>query len=119
MKNNPSQFAGDWIESWNSHDMNRILSHYSEDCEVTTPMIKLVLGAETGTLAGKEAIRKYWDAAMKKIPDLKFELKEVAESMESIAICYKSNFGKMAIEVMFFNQNGKVNKAIVHYSALS
>ena len=116
MKNNPDQFANDWIESWNAHDLNRILSHYSEVCEVTSPMIKVVLGLETGTLAGKKALRKYWEAALKMIPDLRFELKAVTESMASVAIFYKSNLGKKAIEVMFFDQNGKVYKAIVHYN---
>ena len=37
----PNKFAVKWIESWNSHDLNRILSHYADDVEVTTPMIKV------------------------------------------------------------------------------
>ncbi len=47
---------------------------------------------------------------------LHFELKEVTESVGSIAIYYKSVLGKMAIEVMFFNDKGKVNRAIAHYT---
>ena len=29
-------FAADWIESWNAHDMNRILSHYTDDFEMSS-----------------------------------------------------------------------------------
>ena len=47
-------FANDWIESWNSHDLDRILTHYSDDFEITTPMIKIFLGIDTGTLQGKQ-----------------------------------------------------------------
>ncbi|MDY6856118.1 MAG: nuclear transport factor 2 family protein [Thermodesulfobacteriota bacterium] len=113
---NTKNFADEWIQSWNSHDLDRILSHYSDDFEITTPMIKIALGIETGTLKGKEKIRNYWEAAFKKVPDLNFELKEVTEGVRSIAIYYKSVLGKISIEVMFFNKEGKVNKVIAHYT---
>jgi len=116
MEINTKKFATEWIESWNSHDLNRILSHYSDDFEITTPMIKVALGIENGTLKGKEKIRTYWKAALKNVPDLHFELKEVTESVGSIAVYYKSVLGKMAIEVMFFNEEGEVNKVVAHYT---
>jgi ketosteroid isomerase-like protein len=70
------KFAAEWIESWNSHDLDRILSHYAEDVEVTTPMIKVALGIESGTLRGKDLARRYWQAALEKVPDLHFQLIE-------------------------------------------
>jgi len=115
MKINTKKFADEWIESWNSHDLNRILLHYSDNVEITTPMIKIALGIETGTLKGKEKIREYWEAALKKVPDLHFELKDVTEGVESVAIYYQSVLGKMAIEVMFFDEDGKINKVIAYY----
>jgi ketosteroid isomerase-like protein len=116
MEIDSNAFAKEWIESWNSHDINKILSHYSDDFEITTPMIKVALGLDTGTLSGKQHVRKYWETALNKIPDLHFELKEVTTSVNSIAIYYKSVMDKMAIEVMFFNDQGKVNKVIAHYA---
>jgi hypothetical protein len=108
-------FANDWIESWNSHDIDRILSHYSEDIEITTPMIKVALDIETGTLDGKENVKNYWLTALRKVPDLRFELIDVTEGIDSIAIYYKAVMNKMATEVLFFNESGKVKKVIVHY----
>jgi ketosteroid isomerase-like protein len=116
MKINTIKFVTEWIESWNSHNLDRILSHYSDNFEITTPMIKVASDIETGTLKGKENIRNYREAAFKKAPDLHFELKEVTEGVGSIAIYYKSVLGKMAIEVMFFNEEGKVKKVIAHYT---
>ena len=116
MKVNTKEFAKEWIESWNSHNLDRILSHYSDNFEITTPMIKVALDIEIGTLKGKEKIRNYWEAALKKVPDLHFELKEATQGVESVAIYYKSVLGKMAIEVMFFNEEGKINKVIAHYT---
>ena len=110
------QFAKIWIEAWNSHDMNAILSHYSEDIEITTPMIKMALGEGDGSLKGKEAVADYWRRALDKMPDLHFELYDVTEGGDSVALYYKSLMDKTAVEVMFFNEEGKVNKMFAHYT---
>ncbi|AQW90315.1 MULTISPECIES: nuclear transport factor 2 family protein [Elizabethkingia] len=110
------QFAKTWIEAWNSHDMNAILSHYSEDIEITTPMIKMALGEGDGSLKGKEAVADYWRRALDKMPDLHFELYDVTEGVDSVALYYKSVMDKKAVEVMFFNEEGKVNKMFAHYT---
>ena len=33
------RFAGEWIAAWNAHDLGRILSHYTEDFEMSSPVI--------------------------------------------------------------------------------
>ena len=53
-------FAADWIESWNAHDLDRILAHYSDDFEMSSPYIITVAGEPSGTLRGEEAVRAYW-----------------------------------------------------------
>ncbi len=115
MKLNKDEFANKWIASWNSHSLDSILNHYSDDVEVTSPMIKVALGVDSGTLKGKEKVKGYWKAALEKVPDLKFELIDIAQGINSIALYYKSIMNKMAIEVMFFNNEGLVEKVIVHY----
>jgi len=112
------KFAKEWIDSWNSHDLEEIMKHYSDDIEITTPMLKLAAGIETGSLQGKEQVRAYWDKALAKIPNLHFELVEVTSGIDSVALYYKSVMNKMAIEVMFFDENGLVNKMIAHYTDL-
>lgn len=118
MNINPKEFAEHWIAAWNSHDIERILSHYTNDFEITTPMIKVALGQDTGTLVGKPAIKAYWEAALKKLPDLHFELLDVAVGIDSVALYYKSVLNKLAIEVMFLDENAKVVKVIAHYTDL-
>ncbi|MDX8566990.1 nuclear transport factor 2 family protein [Elizabethkingia sp. HX XZB] len=110
------QFAKVWIEAWNSHDLDVILSHYSEDIEITTPMIKMALGEDGGSLKGKDAVADYWRRALDKMPDLHFELYDVTEGVNSVALYYKSVMDKKAVEVMFFNEEGKVNKMFAHYT---
>lgn len=113
---NPQQFAKEWIESWNSHDIERILSHYSDDFEITTPMIQKLFGDTRGTLKGKSAVRKYWEDALQKVSDLHFELLDVTRGVDSIALYYKSVLDTKAIEVMFFDDKQKIYKVLAHYT---
>ena len=112
------KFAKEWIDSWNSHDLDDIMKHYADDIQITTPMLKLAAGIESGSLQGKEQVRAYWQKALNKIPDLHFELIEVTSGIDSVALYYKSVMNKMAVEVMFFDENGLVNKMIAHYTDL-
>lgn len=112
---NYQTFALAWISSWNSHDLEDILSHYADDIEITTPMIRLATGGTESSLKGKEAVRDYWQKALNKIPDLHFELIDTTEGVNSVALYYKSVMNKMAIEVMFFNEEGKVSEMFAHY----
>ncbi len=79
-------------------------------------MIKMAAGIDNGSLSGKDDVGDYWAKALQKVPDLYFELIEVTESVESIAIYYRSILGKRAIEVMYFNELGQINKMIAHYT---
>jgi len=115
---NTVDFARAWIASWNSHQLDDILSHYSDDIEITTPMIKLAGGIDSGTLKGKEAVAGYWAKALEKVPDLHFELIEVTAGVNSVALYYKSIMGKHCIEVMTFNPDGLVCKMSAHYTGL-
>ena len=111
-----ASFAKGWIDSWNSHDIGKIMDHYGDSIEVTTPMIQVALGIDSGTLSGREAVRRYWTTALEKVPDLHFELREVTSSISSIAVYYQAVFGKMAIEVFFFDDTGKITRVIAHYA---
>ena len=110
------RFAEHWVVAWNRHDIDAVLAHYSDDFEMTTPMIQRVLGIESGTLKGKTAVGNYWRAALKKIPDLKFSIIEVTSGVNTVSIYYNAVMGKRAMETFFFNENGLVYKAVATYS---
>jgi len=73
-------------------------------------------GVNAGSLSWEQNVNEYRATALKKMPDLQFELKEVTTSVNSNALCYKSVMDTMAIEVMFFDDQGIVNKVIGHYT---
>lgn len=109
-------FASDWIDSWNAHDLNRILSHYTDDFEMSSPVIIQVAGEPSGTLKGKDAVAAYWEKALQLIPDLKFELQSILIGVQSITLYYKGARGRLAAEVFHFDTDQKVFKAFAHYA---
>ena len=110
-----SRFAGEWIAAWNAHDMERILAHYTDDFEMSSPVIVELMGEPSGTLKGKAAIRDYWSRALARLPDLRFELLEVYAGAASVVIHYNGPRGASA-EVFWFNAAGKVCRAAAHYA---
>lgn len=110
-----THFAYDWVDSWNKHDLSRILEHYADDFEMQSPMIAKVTGNSSGILKGKQSVGDYWAKALKMVPDLHFELINVCSGVNSIAVQYRGVGGKIAIETFTFGLDGKVIKANAHY----
>lgn len=109
------QFARDWIEAWNSHDLERVLAHYADDFEMNSPYIVQIAGEPSGRLKGKEAVRAYWAKALAMIPDLHFELISILVGVNSITLHYKGARDRLAAEVFHFGLDGKVVEAFAHY----
>ncbi|VAW58810.1 hypothetical protein MNBD_GAMMA08-1262, partial [hydrothermal vent metagenome] len=58
------QFSIGWVEAWNSHDINKIMSHYTDDFIMHSPVIQELLNEPSGKLNGKSEIKKYWLKAL-------------------------------------------------------
>jgi ketosteroid isomerase-like protein len=109
-------FAAEWIAGWNAHDLNRVLSHYSENFEMSSPYIVEIAGEPSGTLRGKAAVGAYWKKALELVPDLKFELVSVLAGVGSIVLYYKGARGRMVAEILYFGADLKVVRASAHYT---
>lgn len=84
------EFAHEWIAAWNSHDLERVLAHYSDDFQMTSPLIAQWLGVADGKLQGKEAVRRYWAQGLEKMPQLQFKLLDVVVGVNSLGIVFES-----------------------------
>lgn len=103
-------FAREWISAWNSHDLDRILAHYSDDFTMSSPRIAEVAGEPSGILRGAQAVRRYWDRALTLTPDLHFTLIGTYLGADSLALLYRGPRGD-AVEVMFFDGDGRIHRA--------
>jgi ketosteroid isomerase-like protein len=109
------RFAREWVAAWNEHDLDRVLSHYEDDFEMSSPVIITLLGKASGTLKGKNAIREYWAQALQRLPHLRFEPLQVLVGIEGISLYYKGHRGTV-VEVFHFGASGKVCRASAYYA---
>jgi ketosteroid isomerase-like protein len=108
------KFAREWVEAWNSHNLDEILTHYADDFEMNSPVIQQLAGEPSGYLKGKAAVRAYWSKALDMHHNLHFELLNIFLGVNSIVVNYKGHRG-LSAEVFYFNAGGKVAKAYAHY----
>ncbi len=116
-------FVAEWMEAWNSHDVERILEHYADDVEYCSPFIARLAepggpGAD-GRLVGKEQVRPYFAAALGRYPDLHFDPPvHVAVGAGSISFVYTSVNDLTAVETLVFAPGSRlVARAHCHYRA--
>ena len=109
-------FAQEWIAAWNSHDLDRILRHYAEDVEVTSPLVEVVLGPGRVTIKGKPALREYWGAGLAKYPDLHFRLYRAYAGPRSVVLHYQSVQALVGAECLEFDAAGLVRRVLAHYA---
>jgi hypothetical protein len=102
------KFAIEWIAAWNTHDLDRILSHYVEDFEMSSPLIIERKIDPSGVLRGKAAIREYWASGLAAVPPIQFELIDVHVGINAIGILYRSIGRRRVIELLTFNDQREV-----------
>jgi ketosteroid isomerase-like protein len=114
-------FVAEWMQAWNSHDLERILEHYADDVEYYSPFIAQMAqpggpGAD-GRLVGKEAVRAYFAAALGNYADLHFDAPfHVAVGAGSVSFVYTSVKNLTAVETLVFAPGSRVvARAHCHY----
>jgi hypothetical protein len=107
-------FAAEWIAAWNSHDLERVLSHYDESFEFSSPVLARMIPASGGRLEGVETVRAYWSKALALYPELHFEPIAVLKGVDSLVIHYRGLNGRLCAEFFVLGSDGKVVSSHAH-----
>ncbi|RVU01123.1 nuclear transport factor 2 family protein [Mucilaginibacter limnophilus] len=110
-----NEFAKQWIEAWNSHDLDRIMAQYAEEVEFNSPMIISLGMNDDGRIMGKTILRQYFEKGLNAYPELNFKLHYVFCGIDSLVIKYESVNGKPAAEVMQLNATSRASHVTCHY----
>lgn len=113
---NANTMATDWINAWNSHNLQAIMHHYADDISFTSPFIIKINNDPSGTINSKPALAQYFQRALTAYPDLTFELIHTLTSVNSMVLYYKSVNNLLAAECMLLNEEGKVYQVYAHYT---
>jgi hypothetical protein len=109
-------FAEDWIDSWNSHDIERILSHYAQEIEFYSPLIVERYADLTGVITSRVKLKEYFSLGLAKNTALKFKLLEVLVGVNQILLYYENARGGRTGEFFEFGSGSKVIRSSSCYS---
>lgn len=111
------EIAEHWVQAWNSHDLEEIISHYEENVVLVSPIAAKLLNDPLGTVKGKEALRNYFKKGLEVYPNLKFELIDVMWGLSSVVFYYINQQGLKIGEFMEISSTGKISKVIANYNS--
>ena len=108
-------FGREWIETWNSHDLERILAMYTDDSEMTTDKIVALGLAASGTLRGKDMLGVYWGKGLQLLPNLHFTLIDTYVSPDSVVVFYTNERGAKICEYLRVDTDGKIRQGSANH----
>lgn len=109
------EFARKWLDAWNGHDADLILSFYADSVVLVSPVINKALGHEDGILLTKIDLKEYCKKIFNDIPELRLKLMTVAVGVEHITIHYSSPEFHLSADVVYFDSEWKIGKTIAYY----
>ncbi|HXN36691.1 MAG TPA: nuclear transport factor 2 family protein [Solirubrobacteraceae bacterium] len=113
------RLAQEWIEAWNSHDLDAIMALYAPDVVFQTPTIIDTLGIPDGCVRGGERLREHFARGLARLPDLRFDLDAVYTGVRAIAITYRWADGTPVCELHEYDEAGLIERVQALYRGLS
>lgn len=112
-------FADRWYGAWNARDIDAIMACYEPEIEHSSPFIKRYNAGMTSEndafLRGIDAVRDYFDRALKRNPTLRFDPIHMAVGIDSVVLVYRRMTGDLAAEVFHLSERGRIRRSISHY----
>ena len=109
--------ANHWVEAWNAHNLDAIMTHYDDGIELTSPAAAQLLGTPNGKVIGKPNLRAYFQRGLEAYPELHFHLENVLWGLNSVVLYYTNQKGTRTAEFMELSSVGKVLRVVANYSA--
>jgi ketosteroid isomerase-like protein len=108
--------ANHWVEAWNSHDLDMIMTHYEDAVELTSPAAAQLFGTPDGKVVGKANLRAYFQRGLETYPELRFRLEDVLWGVNTVIFYFTNQKGTHTAEFMELSATGKVVRVFANYS---
>ncbi len=96
------QFASDWRDAWNAHDLEAILRHFADHIVFTSPVAQRLIDGSDGVIRGMDDLRAYWSEGLRRNPDLHFDIEDLYLGVDTLVINYRNHSGGLVNEVLTF-----------------
>jgi hypothetical protein len=110
--------AQEWLDAWNAHDLERVVAHFADDVDVTSPLIARLRPGSEGRLRGKEAVLSYYRDGLAASAGLHFTLIEVCIGVDEVTIVYRNQRDAVVTETLTLGPDGHAVAVGVAYGAV-
>jgi limonene-1,2-epoxide hydrolase len=89
--NTPEQnraIAIKWFAAFNAHDLEALLSLYDAAAQHFSPKLKIRQPETLGLIAGKPALRAWWQDAFERLPNLHYSVQKLTADHEQVFMEY-------------------------------
>ncbi|HNR18828.1 MAG TPA: nuclear transport factor 2 family protein [Bacteroidia bacterium] len=85
----PEQIAIKWLEAFNEHHLENLLSLYHNDAVHFSPKLKIRKPGTKGLIKGKDALRDWWHDAFERLPQLRYIKQTITANHQRVFMEYK------------------------------
>jgi ketosteroid isomerase-like protein len=106
----------DWLNAWNQKDIERLLKHYHDNVQFSSPTVTSRWNIESGKLEGKEALRKHFLKGFEEANHVEFKFLNVFYGVSGIVLVYRRGAAGMGADLITLDELGKVTRVDVFHS---
>ena len=88
MNSNLEQIAREWLDAFNTKNLEKLLSLYDDNAEHFSPKLKIRQPETNGLIVGKNAMEIWWQEAFERLPSLKYQATSLTANQERIFMEY-------------------------------
>ena len=88
MNSNLEQIAREWLDAFNTKNLEKLLSLYDDNAQHFSPKLKIRQPETNGLIVGKNAMEIWWQEAFERLPSLKYQATSLTANQERIFMEY-------------------------------
>lgn len=119
MNSSNRRIAEAWFQAFNEHNLDNLLALYHDDAAHYSPKLKIRLPETKGYIAGKAALRAWWQDSFERLPQLRYEVLTLTANNERVFMEYIRHVpGEDDLQVgeVLVIVNGKITASRVYHS---
>ncbi|GBL35724.1 hypothetical protein EMGBS15_13190 [Filimonas sp.] len=117
--NDLKQIAVRWVDAFNAHDLDALLSLYDDEAQHYSPKLKIHKPDTMGLIKGKAALHDWWQDAFSRLPLLHYQIIRLMSDEEQVFMEYIRQVpGEEELRVgeVLVIQHGKIIASRVYHS---
>ena len=106
--------AVDWCQAWSLGDLDRVMTHYTDDVALCSPKVVERLSHTDGWVRGKQALRDYFAIGLK-APGVRLQFVDLMAGAGHVSILYRRENGALVTDTAEIDAKGRARRVVACY----